>query len=169
MEIQNELLQVLWQTRRKKFVAGCVTDSDLGWIVSLGKGKRVLTLLIEVAKDFHLKNLPPEDLEAALRTALNSYLADSYGREGKVMSRINPRDIFSWVRQGQYSQVAGKLQEQIHNQNDIEILLDAHDLSLIRKLANLEFVTNDTKHILKNQILILSLLSLSAITPLDAF
>ena len=92
--MEDELLAVISQTQRKRFVAGVITLTDLGWLVSLGRGKKIEPLLNEVAKDVQSSALPPERLPEVLRDALNNYLTDSYGSEEEIMKRISQRDIF---------------------------------------------------------------------------
>jgi hypothetical protein len=167
--MEDELLAVISQTQRKRFVAGVITLTDLGWLVSLGRGKKIEPLLNEVAKDVQSSALPPERLPEVLRDALNNYLTDSYGSEEEIMKRISQRDIFPWVRRKQYPEEKNKLGITIKNQYDIEILLDAHDLSVAKELKALEFVTGDQEDIVGNGDTILSILRLSAIRSLSSF
>jgi len=85
------------------------------------------------------------------------------------MKRINPQDIIPWARQRQDPAENQILITNIKNPFDVEILLDAHDLSLNRDLDKLEFVTGDKKDILKNEKIILSTLKISGIKYLAAF
>jgi hypothetical protein len=169
MELEDGLLEVIMRTRRRKFTT-VLTYSDLGWIVSLSKNKHIRDLLNEIAKDIQdHRCYTPDQLPDILQDALNSYLADSNKSERQIISRINPGDISLWVRQQEYPTEKTALESRINNRNDVEILLDAHDLSVTGKITKLEFVTGDRIHIVTNSSHILSTLQLSGIRYLSTF
>jgi len=168
-EVEDEMLRVISQIQRRRFIAGVVSITDLGWVVSLGKRGRLEPLLNAVAKDVESKVLFPEQLLESLREGLNTYLADSFRYEEGIMKRINQHDIFPWVRRRQYPEERTKLSTKVKNSYDIEILLDAHDLSLGKALNALEFVTGDLVDIISNKEAILSVLHLSVIRSLSSF
>jgi hypothetical protein len=168
-ELEKELLFVIMRIRRRRFI-GVITDSDLGWIVSVSKNKHVQRLLNEIATDIQQNAIcTPDQLPDFLRDALNNYLADSHKGEKQVLSRINARDICLWIRRRVYPQEKAVLASQVKNRNDVEILLDAHDLSVTKNLPSLEFVTGDKNDIVLNSSHILSIVRLSAIRYLSTF
>lgn len=167
-DLQGELLPVLYQIRRKRSL-DVPSLSDLGWIVSLGNGKRIKPLLNQVAQEAQKDSSSFNQIEGKLRNALHVYLLDTHQGEKQIMKRINPQDIIPWARRRQYPAENRILKTNIKNLSDVEILLDAHDLSLNENLDKLEFVTGDKKDILKNEKIILSTLKISGIKYLAAF
>lgn len=168
-ELQDGLLNVIMKMRRRNFTS-VITYSDLGWMVSLSNNKHIQLLLNDIAKDIKdHRSCAPTQIPDLIQDALNHYLTDSHRGEKRVISRINPGDIFPWVRQQEYPAQKTALESKINNRNDVEILLDAHDLSVNERLTKLEFVTGDKNHIVNNSSHILSTLQLSGIRYLSSY
>jgi len=122
-----------------------------------------------VAQDVQYRNLTFDQLKDELSSALHDYLAETHQCEKRIMQRINRSDIFPWTRRKHYPSEREALKKEIWNLYDIEILLDAHDLSLNKNLTSLEFITGDRKDIVRNESIILATLELASIKYLSSF
>ena len=89
-------------------------------------------------------------LDDRLRELLHEFLVEVDDRRTFIRTRINNLDIESWLRVDDYGTVQKQLRAAIPNPDDVEILLDAHDLTCHYKLE-LAFVTGDWKDIKQHE------------------
>jgi hypothetical protein len=107
-------------------------------------------------------------LDDRLRELLHEFLAEVFARRTFLRTRINSVGIESWLRVDDYGTVQRQLRAIIPNPDDVEILLDAHDLTCHYKLE-LAFVTGDWKDIKQHEAQITSSTGIKRIVYLAEF
>jgi hypothetical protein len=138
-------------------------------LVVTGSRLRIARFLNWLAAQLKNEHLTFGDLVIRLREAERNYMSDAYLQETAIKKRIGAGDVVCWMRRVTYPSLKNQISVPIGDPDDVDILLDAHDLATNRKLTSLRFVTGDKEHIKDNEGLILRTLSISKVMYLLDF
>jgi hypothetical protein len=139
-KVRSEILGLIQSLSQQKDRA--ITDSDVKRIGDGAKKSKIAPIIRELLNELMIRNEKISIFCSAARSALWNYLAQIQTREDEIKERIGKVEFESWTRYEEYKDIRNKLSEWIPNDDDIEILLDAHDLVVIVGMA-LEFITAD--------------------------
>jgi hypothetical protein len=139
-KVQKELLGLIMELSQGKDKP--LGESDLIRIQNGLSGSK----LAPVVKDLmdEIKTRKPQISEACqqLRDALRGFLAHVRQREDELKNKMTALELECWTRHDDHIDIQKKLKKYIKNDDDIEILMDAHDLASVQQLI-LDFVTAD--------------------------
>lgn len=108
-----------------------------------------------------------DDLLTEIDLAYDEYSRDIVAMDGAIRGMIEST-IMLWHRDTVYRDEGLALRRVISNNNDVRILLDAHDLAEVKRLR-LGFVTGDHNDICNNSQAIMAQLSIREIISLRSF
>jgi len=103
-----------------------------------------------------------------VRDILHQFLANVLERQAAVKTKIDGMEIESWLRVNPYDSIQRGLRRYVPNRDDVDILLDAHDLACTQNL-DISFVTGDKKDIKRNEAGILGTVRLGRIVYLAEY
>lgn len=167
-EFRDELLIIIDRLHRKN-QGDFVSHTDLGWLVMMGSKSRIARFLNWLATQLKQERLTFGQLVNRLRDAERNYMADTLTQEAAIKKRIGPKDVVCWMRRVTYPTLKNQISGQVGDLDDVDILLDAHDLAANKNLKSLEFITGDKEHIKDNEDLILKNLRIARIRYLLDF
>jgi len=139
-KVRSEILGLIQSLSQQKDRA--ITDSDVKRIGEGVKKSKIAPIIRELLNELMIRNENISIFCSTARTALWNYLAQIQTRDDEIKKRIGRVEFESWTRYEEYEEIRKELSEWIANDDDIEILLDAHDLVVINGMV-LEFVTAD--------------------------
>jgi hypothetical protein len=146
--IQREILVFLRDMKRRRGT-DIVDEATRKRLLAETRDMKIGPFLISVVTGMD-PSTTHLSFDEQLRDILHRFLADVEGRKTAIRTWIDHMDIESWLRVDSYETLQQQLRRSIPNHDDVEILLDAHDLASNQKLE-LAFVTGDWKDIKQHQ------------------
>jgi len=167
IEIGDDIREVLYRLGRKPD-ENQMTFNDLGWMVSLGRGKRIERFLNAVAQSYNGTCVTFGQMYQALENSLNEYLSEAYIGLTLVNTMVSNGTISYWVRSGlKYTGQYHQIRLIVGDHNDTNNLIDAHDLATCCGMSDLDFVTTDNKEIKMNETTIKKTMQINSIILLS--
>lgn len=138
--VRSEILGLIQSLSQQKDRA--ITDSEIKRIEEGLRRSKIAPIVKELLNELKAKNEKTSVFCTEARNALRIFTAQIQTREDEIKEKIGRVEFESWTRYEEYEEIRKELSEWIANDDDIEILLDAHDLVVTVGMA-LEFVTSD--------------------------
>ena len=164
--IQRELLGLL-RDLKKKHGSGAIGEAGLKRLKDTARELKIRPFLESMIPDVAPENTYT-DFDARVRNILHQFLAQVQLRRTTLRTWIDQVAIESWLRVVPYDTLRQQLIRSVPNSDDVEILLDAHDLATNQNLA-ISFVTGDLKDIKRNETAITGMTRIQKIMYLDEF
>ncbi len=139
-KVQKELLSLIMDLSQSKDKP--LGESDLVRIQTELNGSKLAPMVKDLIDEIKTSNPQISEACQRLREVLRGFLTYVQQHEDELKNKMTALELECWARHDDYTDLQKKLEKFIKNDNDIEILLDTHDLALIQQLI-LDFVTAD--------------------------
>jgi len=139
-KVQKDLLSLIMDLSQGKDKP--LGESELVRIQNDLSGSKLEPMVMDLINE--IKTRTPQISEACqrLREVLRGFLTYVQQHEDELKNKMTALELECWTRLDDYTDIQKKLAKYMKNDDDLEILLDAHDLALVRQLI-LDFVTAD--------------------------
>ena len=149
--VQDEILMLIHKLNKQRNSMDYMTLSDIGWMVNFVQKKKIKSFIESCVDELKEEQPTFNEMASRLRNGLNDYMNDTMKNEIEINRRINEKELNCWVRRLPYKDLKNCISQYVKDFNDVQILLDAHDLAAKNKSLSLTFITGDNNHIIRNK------------------